>query len=123
MKKTLLFIILAALAFAAPASAGDGGSFTTVVERLTHTSRGELRPRIEASDKVEVWITTDMVSIRATSNDPVSFRVVNLNNGQSEELPSNIFSIYMLPADFSPEYMEIDADGDVTLYGVEAIKW
>lgn len=123
MKKTLLLLILAAFAFAAPASAGDGGSFTTVVERLTHTSRGELRPRVAVSEKVEVRIGSDMVSIRATSNDPVSFRVVNLDNGQSEELPSNIFSIYMLPAEFSPEYMEIDADGDVTLYGVEAIKW
>ena len=80
---------------------------------------GELRPRLEAAGNVEVYFGGDMVSVRATSDNPVSFRVVNLYNGQTEEHPSNIFSIYTLPAEFAPEFMVIDAAGDVTLYGMD----
>ena len=119
MKKTLLMImaLVAASIFAVSASAGDDG--TCVITRLSSSASQTAKPRTEACNNVEVYIDPTIVSIKATTERPVNFRVVNLSSGQTEELPSIYISIFQLPSKFAPEYMVIEADGDVTLYGLE----
>lgn len=122
MKKTLLLILalVGVSIFTVPASADNGGEIeTTYITRIASSASQTAKPRTEAFGGVEVYIDPSFISIKATTERPVTFRVVNLNSGQSEELPSIYFSIIQLPVTFSPDYMVIEKDGDVTLYGLE----
>jgi hypothetical protein len=127
MKKTL-FIIMALVAasfFAVPAFAdgeGEGeidGGEPPYITRLYSSASQIAKPRTEAYGGVEVYIAPNLISITATTERPVKLRVVDLCSGQTEELPSIYFSIFQLPPTFSPDYMVIEADGDVTLYGLD----
>ena len=119
--------LVAASFFAVPAFAdgeGEGGGEIDggqppYITRLYSSASQIAKPRTESYGGAEVYISSNLISIKATTERPVTFRVVNLNSGQSEELPSIYFSIIQLPVTFSPDYMVIEKDGDVTLYGLE----
>jgi len=118
MKKTLLFL-LSVLAFSVSSFAnydGDGGdNGHCVITDMTWSTNGVNRPRIYATQFIEINFEQSLVTVKATSELPVHVRFVRIADGSMEEQTYNTYYTMSL-CSLTLEYVVDWGNGNVMLY-------